>query len=226
MKRKTITFLLTLLMGMVGTKVLAHDIEVANSDGVTIYYVWTKNQTELAVSYRGSYCYTYEDEYSGNVVIPHSVMYNGNTYSVTSVIGEAFENCSALTSVTLPNSLTSIGGLAFYGCSNLICVTIPSSVTSFGYKPFDYCNSLTSIKVRVTDYYSFCNNQVMGLLDECWCKPVTLIDDNNNEIKDYKIPEGVTSIGEYAFAHSEITSLAIPSSVINISGGYAISVLT
>ena len=219
MTRTKLTFLLTLLMSMVVIKATAHDIAVANSDGVTIYYVWTNNQTELAVSYRGSYSYTYEDEYSGNVVIPNSITYNGITYSVTSVIGEAFEYCSTLTSVTLPNSLTSIGGLAFYGCSSLTSVTIPSTVTNIGIKPFDYCSSSLSIKVVVFDKFIFCNNRVMGLLDECWCRPVTLIDDNNNEIKDYIIPEGVINIGEYAFAHSDITSITIPSTVINISGG-------
>lgn len=41
-------FLLALLMSMVGTSAFAHDIEVRNSDGVTIYYNWINNETELA----------------------------------------------------------------------------------------------------------------------------------------------------------------------------------
>ena len=47
-------FLLTALLSMVGTRAIAHDIEVANADGVTIYYKWANNKTELSVSYRGS----------------------------------------------------------------------------------------------------------------------------------------------------------------------------
>ena len=44
--------ILTMLLCFVGTKTYAHDIEVKNSDGVTIYYVYTNNNTELAVSFR------------------------------------------------------------------------------------------------------------------------------------------------------------------------------
>ncbi len=99
---------------MVGTKVYAHDIAAPNADGVIIYYVWTNNNTELQVSYRGSDYYS--DRYSGNVIIPDSVTYNGATYAVTSIGGYAFYYCSGLTSVTIPNSVTSIGESAFAVC--------------------------------------------------------------------------------------------------------------
>jgi hypothetical protein len=115
-KHFLISILLTVLMSLVGTKTFAHDIEVANSDGVTIYYVWTTHNSKLAVSYRGSSQSDYSDDYSGNVVIPSSVKYDGKTYSVTSIGIGAFSDCSGLTSVTIPNSVTSIGESAFYGC--------------------------------------------------------------------------------------------------------------
>ena len=117
MKHLSITFLLTLLMSMVGTNSFAHDIEVANSDGKTIYYLWMNNNTELAVSFRGSYPKSYSNEYSGNIVIPESVTYNGTTYPVTSIGNYTFENCSGLTSITIANSVTRIGSQAiFFGC--------------------------------------------------------------------------------------------------------------
>ena len=102
-------FLLTLVMSMIGIKATAHDIEVVNSDGVTIYYVWTNDNTELAVSRRG----TSSGSYYGNVVIPETVLYNNKPYSVTSIGSYAFNSCSSLTSVTIPKSVTTIGISAF-----------------------------------------------------------------------------------------------------------------
>ena len=88
---------------MVGVKTYAYDIEVKNADGVTIYYKWINNKTELAV-YHGSI----SNKYAGNVVIPESVIYGGKTYSVTSINGFAFYGCSDLTSITIPGSVKSI----------------------------------------------------------------------------------------------------------------------
>ena len=87
------------------------------------------------------------NNYTGDVVIPETVTYNGKTYSVTSIGWCAFENCSGLTSVTIPNSVTSIGSYAFSGCSGLTSVTIPNSVTSIGSYAFNRCSGLTSVKV-------------------------------------------------------------------------------
>ena len=86
----------------------ASDIYVVNADGVTIYYNYINNGTELEVaqSYR----------YYGDVNIPDKVTYNGNTLPVTSIGSYAFDDCSGLTSVTIPNSITNIGGAAFGGC--------------------------------------------------------------------------------------------------------------
>ena len=132
MKQFRITIVLTVLMSMFGSKAFAHDIEVANNDGVIIYYKWANEaKTELVVSYRGSKYDSYSNEYTGNVIIPESVDYNGNTYPVTSIGSYAFSYCFDLTSVTIPNSVTSIGESAFSTCSGL--ATIVSEIkTPFG----------------------------------------------------------------------------------------------
>ena len=87
------------------------------------------------------------NSYSGDVVIPSSFMYYDVEYSVTSIGSEAFYNCEALTSITIPNSVTSIGRGAFYCCSGLTSVTIPNSVTSIGASAFYNCSGLTSVTI-------------------------------------------------------------------------------
>ena len=138
-----------LLFAMVLLPLLAsaHDIEVQNADGVTIYYKYTNNGTELEVTYRGSSYDSYSNEYQGNVVIPEEVTYLNKTLKVTSIGFNAFQSCDGLISVTIPNSVTSIEDRAFYQCFGLTSVTIPNSVTSIGNKAFYYCSSLTSITI-------------------------------------------------------------------------------
>ena len=65
---------------------------------------------------------SYDGGYSGDIVIPESVNYNGTAYSVTSIGYAAFLDCNGLTSVTIGNSVTSIGAWAFYKCYELLDV--------------------------------------------------------------------------------------------------------
>ena len=154
---------------MAGFGVSAHDIEVKNADGVTIYYKIT-SEAGLAVSYRGNYYDSHYNEYTGTVNIPSTVKYNGTTYIVKS-IGDyafygcssltsieipnsvksidycAFSDCSDLTSIEIPNSVTSVGDFAFSGCSGLTSIEIPNSVTSIGYSVFSRCSGLTSVTI-------------------------------------------------------------------------------
>jgi hypothetical protein len=101
---------------MYGANSSAHDIAVRNSDGVTIFYNWIKDGTELAVTYLGNSYSIQTDRYSGQVEIPESVDYDGSTFNVTSIGANAFKGCSGLTSVIIPNSVTYIGMAAFEYC--------------------------------------------------------------------------------------------------------------
>ena len=141
--------------------------------------------------------------------------------SVTSIGKEAFKMCYALTSITIPSSVTDIGDDAFEECTKLTSITIPDSVTSIGYGVFSKCSNLTSINVDNNNPIYDSRNNCNAIIET---KTNTLIADCKNTI----IPDSVTSIGDYAFQNSEITSITIPDSVerIGISAFYYCQNLT
>ena len=193
-------------------------------DGIN--YLLIDNAKQANVIYKTSNIYT------GTVVIPESVEYEGVTYAVTSIMGNAFYICYGLTSVTIPNSVTSIGYGAFYGCSRLTSVTIPNSVTSIGHVAFSGCSCLTSVTIpnsvtsigegafsslNLTSIIVDGENTTYDSRDNC----NAIIETSSNTLiagcKSTIIPNSVTSIGEYAFKGcSGLTSVTIPNSVTSI----------
>ena len=96
--------LLSLLALLASTNAFAEAVEI---DGIWYNLVSKVRQAEVTSN---------PSKYSGAVNVPATVTYNDVTYSVTSIGNTAFENCSSLTSVTIPESVTSIGSCAFSGC--------------------------------------------------------------------------------------------------------------
>ena len=226
-KLKFAVLLATLICG--GGKCYAHDIEVANADGVTIYYNYTNDQTELEVTYPGSY----SSNYAGNVVIPESVTYEGDTYPVTSIGNSAFGYCSRLTKVTIPNSVTSIGILAFNHCSSLTEVTIPGSVTSIDDFAFNNCTALTSVTIgsglaSIGDaLFEDCpnlekivvesGNPIYDSREDCNAVIQTAINTLVVGCKNTHFPNSVTAIGDQAFfGCSGLTEITIPSNITSL----------
>ena len=130
--------------------------------------------------------------------------------SVKSIGNYAFSECRALGSVTFAedSQLESIGDYAFQRCTNLTSITIPASVTSIGSYVFQNCD-LASMAVAdgntVYDSRNGCNAIIVKSTN-------TLIIGCKNST----IPAGVTSIGNYAFSYTGLTSIEIPASVTTI----------
>ncbi len=138
--------------------------------------------------------------------------------SVTSIGEWAFYQCKSLTSVTIPDSVTTIRYLAFYYCTSLTSVTIPDSVTTIGGGAFGGCTSLTEINVTDgnTSYMD-----IDGVLYNADCTELVAYPAGRGTA--YSIPDGVTSIGLYAFSGcTNLTSVTIPDSVTSI-GEWAFS---
>ena len=140
--------------------------------------------------------------FSGSLVIPNSV----------TTIGEsAFLSCWHFTgTLTIPNSVTTIGDEAFGSCEGFVgTLTIPNSVISIDGNAFAYCNGIDQITVDAGNPVYDSRNNCNGIIETA---TNTLI----SACKSTVIPNTVVSIGYYAFAGCDMTSISIPNSVSNI----------
>ena len=132
--------------------------------------------------------------------------YNGTSTDV--VIPSYYKGCN----------VTSIGSYAFNDCTSLTSVTIPDSVTSIGGSAFGNCNNLQDI--YITDIAAWCNISGLNYLMAYGSSNKKLYI-NNELVTSITIPNGVTEIPSYAFSKcSSLTSVTIPESVTSI-GDYA-----
>lgn len=103
--------------------------------------------------------------------------------SVTAILDRAFANCFQLTNISIPNSVTSIGFSAFEHCTSLKSITLPSSLNSISEALFSDCSQLTTIHIP---------DSVLSIQDYAF--------GNCTRLETIRIPVSVTSIGNLAFA--------------------------
>ena len=203
----------------------AYDFKADN-----LYYNITSDSTVEVTCIRA----TYPSPYSGDIVIPKTVTYEGNEYTVTqigefafyggygitsvvipntvTVIGmSSFIRCRSLTSIDIPNSVTRIVSSAFSECSGLKSLYIPASVTYIGGNPFNNCSGLESIVVDednpVYDSREGCNAIIQTATN-------TMIVGCQNTV----IPESVRTFGQCVFSGmTGITSFVIPEGTTKIA---------
>ena len=149
-----------------------------------------------------------------------SVTFNGNP---TAIGNSAFNGCSALPGITLPNSVRQINNNAFYGCNHLTNITLPSGLIRIGQNAFYQCIRLQSLNIPRSvsniEPYAFAG---------CWALqtltiPGTLstIGSNNFQgcsgLQTVTLESGVTTINSYAFQGCpNLSQITIPESVATI----------
>ena len=191
----------------------AYDFTATDTNGNTLYYTITDSSNNyVGVTNDGtSGKSAYGSLTSGAVVIPSTVTNDGTTYTVTSIESSAFGNSSsgsqstAITSVTIPETVTTIGSYAFSRCSGITSVTFDGTptVTTLETYAFYNCTALKSFT---------CPNSVTSLGTYCFA--------NDGSLTSFTLPENeeFTTIPSRCFAAcSSLTSMVIPKSVTTIS---------
>lgn len=122
-------------------------------------FVFTPDNTAVIVRYKGTAAdVTIPSHYKGKPVtmIDHAAFHDSAVTSVTipdsvtSIPDDAFAFCSQLTNISIPNSVTFIGFSAFNSCTSLKSITLPSSLSTIQSSAFYNCGNLETIRIPVS----------------------------------------------------------------------------
>lgn len=188
--------------------VSAYDFSVKNADGITIYYNYINNGSEVEVTYEGhykswnsktlkyDYYYRGASAYGETLVIPETVVYNERSFPVTQIGSYAFQDTYNY-SVIIPSSVKKMGSEVFKN-STIKEITIPEGFTEIRSFTFQNCTSLKKVTfpegLKVIDSYAF---------DEC--KSLTTV----------TIPESVTILKGFTDC-TGLKTVTIPKNVTDV----------
>ena len=217
MKQNYLKGLLAVLFTFCCTAVMAQHFEV---DGI---YYYVDDYSEL--DYKTVVVYAPEESptiYTGNVVIPETVVYEGETYTVAQIGVSAFNGCTKLTGVSIPNTVTTIEHCAFKGCTSLQNIKIPKSVNYIANMAFDE----TGWYNKQPDGLLYLDGWLLGYKGE---KPSSIEINADtrgiahgafakcDELTHVTIPEGVTDIcGEAFYLCNNLLSVELPGTLTTI----------
>lgn len=222
--------LLVILMFVTSSKVFAYDIAVENNEGVTIYYNYINNGSELEVTYKGEDYYGFQTGYLEleSIMIPSQVIVSGKIYQVTGIGNEAFGGWGRSSSVpykirtiSIPNSVKYIGNRAFEACKNIISINLPNSLEIIGSEAFEG-TSITQIRIPNTVYQigasAFESTPIEAVVLP---NSLTRIEGGTfrgTNLESFIIPSSVTYFGDYALAEcGKLESVAISASNVTIT---------
>ena len=177
--------------------------------------------TDLAAWCGIKFQWGWDDRSSNPLSYANNLFLNGEKVSdivipegVTRIGSYAFDHCDPLTSVTIPDGVTSIGEYAFRKCSNLTSITLPPSIIKIENSAFLWCFKLDA--VHISDLAAWCGISLSmnGVSPLHYGAHLYL---NDEEVTNLVIPDGVTSISNYAFEKcSYLTSVTFPEGVTSI----------
>lgn len=238
--------------------------QIFSIDGVN-YKVISGTNT-VAVTYK-NYHNTGGDEYVGDIVIPRTVSYNGTTYdvkeiddgafydctnlksvqlpdglltigsyafkstaisslsipnSVTKIMQGAFSDCCSMTSITLSEALETIGDNAFMNCSSLVSIVIPHSATNIGWNIFSGCDKLRKITFYCPEINEFWVSGMESVEEVVLGEGVEKVNSNAfqecTNLSSLTIGNSVQTIGSSAFSRcSKLTDLVLGEGVVYVN---------
>ena len=158
-------------------------------------------------------------KYSGDVVVPGTVEYDGITYTVIEVGNWAFEGCGDLRKVTISEGIYKIGAFAFIGCGNLERVILPSTLERIESNPvFTGCSKLeittTAPREGQENYCYLYDGALYMHMGRTKREILRWIPEKKTGT--VVIKEGTTKIGEYSIRRTNVDKIVIPESVKSI----------